>query len=74
MRQINTAAWIQGQYVAAAINACFADNAQYPQKPLDIFGKQETDEQKELPDKHSAVEDSIRAQSAKIDAVLNQRK
>jgi hypothetical protein len=43
---------------------------QYPQKPLDIFGKQKADEQKELPDKHSAVEDSIRAQSARIDAVL----
>lgn len=36
--RINLTAWVNGVYVQHAVASCFAKNAKYPQKPLDIFG------------------------------------
>jgi len=32
-------AWVNGQYVAAAIGVSFSKNAKYPENPLDAFDK-----------------------------------
>lgn len=75
MHQINTTAWIQGQYMVAAISACISKDFTYPRQPLNIFKYQDEPAISEKrTSKHSAVEDSIRAQSAKIDAILKSRK
>lgn len=36
--RLNLTAWVNGVYVQHAVASCFAKNAKYPQKPLDIFG------------------------------------
>ena len=63
----NMSAWVQGRYVAEAINACFAKNGHYPIKPLhdgmDSDGNGDTLSV-------DSVQESIRAQSIQIDALL----
>lgn len=41
--QVNTAAWLQGIYISAAIGACISKECQYPEKPVPMF-KDEADE------------------------------
>ena len=36
--RLNLTAWVNGVYVQHAVASCFAKNAKYPSKPLDIFG------------------------------------
>jgi hypothetical protein len=36
---INLTAWLNGQYVAEAIAACFGKNHKYPSQPIDLSGK-----------------------------------
>jgi len=41
---INYTAWLNGIYVSKAISACFSKNCKYPDKPIDLGIKKETEE------------------------------
>lgn len=67
----NMSSWLQGRYVAEAINACFAKNGRYPIKPLHLLTDDgmDSDGNEDKPAADS-VQESIRAQSIQIDALL----
>lgn len=68
--QTNTAAWIQGQYIAAAIGACLSKENSYPSKPLKVFKNDDGDEPEESCSDTESSDDAIRAQSKRIDRIL----
>ena len=39
--RLNLTGWVNGIYIQHAVASCFAKNAKYPQKPIDIFGTEE---------------------------------
>ena len=41
----NFTAWLNGIYISHAISACFAKNAKYPDRPIDLTGKENRTEQ-----------------------------
>lgn len=73
--QANTAAWIQGQYIARAIGHCFGEEkSQYPEKPIQIFKTADEDskEEEEITEQVSP-DNAIRAQTERIDRLLAQK-
>lgn len=60
--QVNVSAWLQGQYVLAAIGSCLPDGCHYPEKPLEVF----KDTTKELPTSNNDEEDNIKKEFQKI--------
>lgn len=67
--QTNTAAWLQGQYIAAAIGACLSKDNHYPTQPLDVF-KDGSESGEESSAKVESSDDAIRAQSKRVDRIL----
>lgn len=71
--QANVSAWLQGQYIRAAIDSMFPKGQKYPEKPFEIFTHSEN---KALPPEELQIQEalenerSIRERSEQIDKML----
>ena len=68
--QTNTAAWLQGQYIARAIGACIPGGPSYPERPLHLLKDDGAELEEEIPAETQSSDDAIRAQSEKLDRIL----
>jgi len=73
--QVNVSAWLQGQYVLAAIGSCLPDGCHYPEKPLEIFksSNKSLSAEEERKQKLIENENAIRERSKKIDELLSNK-
>lgn len=72
--KVTTLAWLQGQYVMAAIGASLSDG-KYPEKPLEIFksSNKALSAEEERKQKLIENENAIRERSKKIDELLSNK-
>jgi len=68
--ETNTAAWLQGRYMMAAISHCFSKDKQYPAKPFEVFKSYDESEGEEPQKEVNSSDDDIRAQTQKLDRIL----
>lgn len=68
--ETNTAAWIQGRYIMAAISHCFSKDEEYPTSPIEIFKSCDESVGEESQAKTNSSDDDIRKQTERLDRIL----